>query len=377
MRENLYDFCNRTGQSILLEQWNVEQNLPLTPQDISYGSKKKVWWKCGKEHCWQAAVYTRTGAGAGCPVCAGKSVRAGENDLASLYPELAKQWDWGKNWPLRPEQVLPGSHRAVWWICESGHEWRTQIKLRTSGCDCPVCANRVVITEKNDLRTRFADIAAEWHPSKNGALTPQQVSAGAQRKVWWQCSKGHEWKASVYSRTNDQSGCPICAGKQVLPGFNDLETVAPLLAAEWDTEKNGALTPRTVLAVSKRKVWWRCALGHEYVAVVSMRIRDGTGCPYCAGKKVLPGFNDLATVEPLVAAQWHKEWNGALTPQIVTAGSHRKVWWQCAEGHVWQAAVYSRTGTRKCGCPICAGRGNRARQQRYQALLMQERNPQR
>ena len=96
---------------------------------------------------------------------------------------------------------------------------------------------------------------------------------------------------------------------------------------------------------------------------------SGSGCPYCAGRKVLPGFNDLATLEPKIAAQWHPTLNGGLTPDGVTVGCHRKVWWQCQEGHVWKAAIYSRAGPQKCGCPICAGRVSKKRLVRYQAAL--------
>ncbi|MFR8728608.1 MAG: zinc-ribbon domain-containing protein, partial [Dysosmobacter sp.] len=102
--------------------------------------------------------------------------------------------------------------------------------------------------------------------------------------------------------------------------------------------------------------WWHCEKNHSYQAVIATRTMRGSGCPYCANKRVLPGFNDLATAEPTVAAQWHPTLNGSLTPQMVTAGSRRKVWWQCACGHVWKAAIYPRAGKQRCGCPICAGR---------------------
>ena len=95
----------------------------------------------------------------------------------------------------------------------------------------------------------------------------------------------------------------------------------------------------------------------------------GSSCPYCAGRKVLPGFNDLATLVPEVARQWHPVLNGTLTPQMVTAGSHRKAWWECEQGHVWQSAIYSRTGSQKCGCPICAGTVKGRRLERYERLV--------
>lgn len=355
MRETLRDYCIRTERNLLLEEWDQPRNGALTPEAIPYGSKKKVWWTCERGHSWQAAVYVRTSNAANCPYCAGRLPWPGENDLASLHPDIAAQWHPTKNGDLTPDQVRPGSHKLVWWRCDSGHEWQAQVKTRVSGCGCPVCANRALQPGQNDLAAQFPDIAAQWHPTKNGALTPQDVVPGAHRKVWWQCEKGHEWQAMIFSRTYEGSACPVCAGRQVVAGENDLQTIFPAIAAQWHPTKNGQLTAQALSPYSNRRVWWRCDLGHDFQAMVSARTRNSSGCPYCAGKKVLVGFNDLATRQPLVAAQWHPTLNGALTPQMVTAGSRRKVWWQCDLGHVWRAVVHSRTGRKKCGCPVCAG----------------------
>lgn len=155
----------------------------------------------------------------------------------------------------------------------------------------------------------------------------------------------------------------------------DLHTLFPSIAAQWYREKNGPLTPETVSPYSNRRVWWRCDMGHPYQAVVAARTTHGSGCPYCANRKVLPGFNDLATTEPKVAAQWHPTLNGALTPEMVTAGSHRKVWWECPDGHIWKAVIYSRAGPQKTGCPVCAGRIQPARMERYQRMAETGRTP--
>ena len=124
------------------------------------------------------------------------------------------------------------------------------------------------------------------------------------------------------------------------------------------------MTPETVSPYSNRKAWWVCALDHRWQAAVSARA-GGSDCPYCAGRKVLAGFNDLATKDPTVAAEWDPTLNGGLTPQMVTAGSHKKVWWRCSENHVWKAVVYARTGAKHCGCPVCAGKVSRRNQVRY------------
>lgn len=204
LRESFQSYCERMELRALLEQWDTGRNLPLTPDNTSYGSKRKVWWRCEKGHNWQAAVHTRTGSGTGCPVCAGKVARAGENDLATLFPELARQWHPTRNGDLTPEQVVPGSHRMVWWVCEKGHQWRASIKSRVAGCGCPVCANREIHPAENDLASQHPMLAVQWHPTKNGSLTPEQIPPGTTRKVWWRCEKGHEWQASVASRV---SGC--------------------------------------------------------------------------------------------------------------------------------------------------------------------------
>jgi len=225
---------------------------------------------------------------------------------------------------------------------------------------------------KKKLLSEYPHMMAQWHPTKNGTLTPQSVVHGTSRKVWWQCEKGHEWEATILSRTCNGNSCPVCAGKVVIPGMNDLASAYPGIAAQWHPTKNGHLTPEMVTPFSNRRAWWICEKGHAYSTVIAHKAQSASDCPYCSNRKVLAGFNDLATVAPKVAAQWHPDLNGDLTPQMVTAGSHKKVWWQCAEGHVWKAVIYSRAGSQKCGCPICAGKVKESRQLRY-AEIMAER----
>ena len=280
---------------------------------------------------------------------------------------LLSEWDAERNLPLTPQSISYGSKRKVWWVCKKGHAWSAQVKSRVAGSGCPVCSNREIRPAENDLASRFPELAGQWHPSKNGTLTPDAVAPGTSRKVWWRCEKGHEWQASVASRVSG-CGCPVCSGRQVVAGENDLASSFPAIAAQWHPTKNRALTPQQVTPSSNRKVWWSCKEGHAYQAVVAIRTMRGDGCPYCAGRKVLPGFNDLSTLEPDIARQWHRTLNGTLTPKMVTIGSHRKVWWQCHYGHVWKAAVYSRAGPQKCGCPVCAGQANGRRLKQYAEL---------
>lgn len=354
MRETLTEYCLAHGREALLLQWDSSKNGPLTPDDVSYGSQKKIWWHCDQGHQWQSAPYARAEKQSGCPYCAGKSVVHGR-DLQSLYPELAAQWHPQKNGKALPSQYLPGSHTSVWWRCSHGHEWKAMIKSRVEGSGCPYCSGRAVLPGENDLQTVAPLLAKQWHPSKNGDLLPTQVMPGSARRVWWRCEEGHEWQAEIYSRTAGR-GCPVCTGRVIVPGENDLESYDPALARQWCRERNGTLTPDRVSVYSNRQVWWQCELGHQWKTAIATRTFSNNGCPYCGNRKLLTGFNDLKTLEPLVASQWHPTKNESLEPTQVMPGSAKRVWWQCSDGHEWKAVIYSRTQAQKCGCPVCAGK---------------------
>ena len=127
----------------LLAEWDWEKNTQdgISPDRISHGSTRKVWWKCSKGHGWQTSPNNR-GKGQGCPVCAGRKVLAGDNDLRTRFPAIAAEWS-SKNFGIRPEEVTSGSNKRVWWRCSvCGHEWQTSVANRTAGKGCPVCARK-------------------------------------------------------------------------------------------------------------------------------------------------------------------------------------------------------------------------------------------
>ena len=137
---------------------------------------------------------------------------------------LLKQWHPTKNVSLTPRDVTSGSRQKVWWLCEKGHEWQAAVYTRTGGSGCPYCAGKRAYPGENDLTSQYPDIAAQWHPTKNGSVTPDSVTTGTRRKVWWRCEKGHEWQAAVASRVNGM-GCPVYAGKVITLDENDLRTM--------------------------------------------------------------------------------------------------------------------------------------------------------
>ncbi len=208
---------------------------------------------------------------------------------------------------------------------------------------------------------QYVKLRMRWHPVLNNTLQPDSVAPGSHRKVWWQCEQGHSWQAAVFSVVINGCDCPYCAGKKAIPGETDLQTLFPEIAKQMDVERNGDLDPREIAPSAHEKIWWRCELGHSWQAAPFSRTREkSSGCPYCTGRKVLPGFNDLATLKPWLKKEWYQPLNGKLKPKDVTLGSNKKVWWQCAENHVWQAPIYARTKQNGTGCPVCAGRSKRS-----------------
>ena len=137
--------------------------------------------------------------------------------------------------------------------------------------------------KKNSLLSSNPKVAIEWNYEKNCKLKPENFTSHSNKKVWWRCNKGHEWQAVISSRFIG-SGCPFCSGKKAVKGYNDLQTVNPVLAKEWNYEKNDGITPTDVMPNSGKKVWWRCINGHEWDAVIGSR-NKGHGCPYCSGRR--------------------------------------------------------------------------------------------
>ncbi len=475
----------------IAKQWHPTKNGNLSPYDVTSKSDKKIWWICERGHEWETVIHNRSAHDKGCPYCAGQRVWIGYNDLATINPDLSKEWHPIKNTPLTPQDVTANSGEKVWWLCNRGHEWVASVDGRNRGNSCPYCSGRFPIVGETDLATTNPEIAAEWHPTKNGKLLPRMVALGTHRKVWWRCAKGHEWQAEIYSRK--KNGCPICSGEartsfpeqtilfyfqqvttahsrykinprteidvylpelqvgieydgvyfhkgqqsadreqrkqialaqagitlfrvkeadasdfpedsehiiyckpypnnaelseiickllyrvnelsgrmfiidvdvardrgkiyaQYVEGEkeNSLLVVNPMVAAQWHPYKNESLTPLMVTANSNKTVWWQCENNHEWQAVISSRNR-GNGCPYCGGWLPIRGENDLATVNPKLASQWHPTKNGELSPDMVSPKSNKKVWWRCELGHEWTAEIVNRSNG--SGCPYCSNR---------------------
>lgn len=185
-----------------------------------------------------------------------------------------------QKWQVNSRNGNCKQQKKVWWTCDKGHEWKAPVSNRNNGRGCPYCSGRFAIPGETDLATANPKLATEWHPTKNGALTPKTVAANSDKKVWWLGKCSHEWEARIGDRSRG-NGCPICAGKRVMHGYNDFASFNPELTAEWHPTKNGNLLPQNVTCYSNKKVWWVGKCGHEWEASIADR-SQGHGCPICA-----------------------------------------------------------------------------------------------
>lgn len=352
-----YNDLATTNPSIAAK-WHPTRNAPLTSSDVVAGSDKKVWWTCDQGHEYESSVYNKC-KNPKCPVCSKILLVSGVNDLRSTHAGLANQWHPVLNGELRPENVTSINSDLVWWKCPEGHEYQLQVKLKVKSQGCSVCSNARFMPGVNDLQSRFPEIAKRWHPTLNGGLTSRSISPMSKKKVWWTCSKDsrHQFLAEVQAMVFG-GGCSICSGHQVQAGINDLATLAPEQAHFWNSSKNGELKPTQISPQSSKKVWWICDFGHETFASPGSRTSKGVKCAVCSGKKVLAGFNDLATTHPEIAKKWHPSKNNKLNALDVNFGSGKKVWWQCQDDprHEYESRVYDQTSHLGNGCPICVGR---------------------
>jgi len=281
----------------LVSEWHPTKNGELKPEEFTYGSKKKVWWLCPKDHSYDSVIYSRTGKNkpSGCPQCSGRRVSE-DNNLLSLFPKVASEWNPTKNGELKPDEVSHGSHKKVWWLCPKGHPYDSIIKDRTRKDrpqGCPYCCGNKV-SKDNNLLSLFPKVASEWHPTKNGDLKPEDFAGRSNKKVWWLCPKGHSYDSVIYSRTGkNETGCPQCSGRRVSED-NNLLSLFPKVASEWHPTKNGELKPDEVSHGSHKKVWWLCPKGHPYDSIIKDRTGKGSSCPQCSNQSSSPELRILS-----------------------------------------------------------------------------------
>ena len=335
-----------------------------------------------------------------------------QNNPDKLY--LLEEWDYEENKKAgyTPQNTSYGSDLKYHWKCSKGHVWTDSLNHRIIGRNCPVCAGKKVLKDYNDLASQRPDIAAQWHPTKNGDLKPTDVTVGSRKKVWWQCPIcGNEWSAVINSRTNGNN-CPQCTlngssisemalyfylsqiYKDTVHRYKknnvELDIYIPSIntAIEYDSGyyhadklekenkkdqfcKNNNIRfirlrdKRLEKTINAEIVWFNDS-GYKYVNQGIKNLFDYLEIEYKFEINIDKDYekiinviiikekeNSIVNTHPEIATQWHPTKNGNLKPEKFTYGSNKLIWWLCPKGHIHQASIRNMV---KYGCPECSSR---------------------
>lgn len=186
---------------LLSKLWDDKKNGPAA--SVLQRSFRTAWWRCENGHSFQRSPRSMA-SDPSCPDC-----RRGPttNSIAKARPGLVPLWNPEKNGDRSPKTLDAAHAGSVWWRCPKGHDFQRAPLLMVKDPGCPACA----VAEKS-LGATNAAVAAEWHPRRNGELTPPQVDAEHLMNAWWVCPNGHEYQATVRSRARGNRRCPTCYG---------------------------------------------------------------------------------------------------------------------------------------------------------------------
>ncbi|MBR0428254.1 MAG: hypothetical protein IJK18_08675 [Clostridia bacterium] len=410
--EDFEKWCIRNNKNNLLHEWDYDNNQKM-PNQYTWCSGQKIAWKCSKNHTWKTTIAHRVTDNTGCPVCSNRVILKGYNDLGTLFPNIAKEWNFKKNEGLAPENVTIGSHRKVWWICEKGHEWQAAIYSRKHN-GCAVCSGKRLWKGENDLETYCKQnlekmyLLLEWNYKEN-IQSPSEVTAHCDKKVYWICNNGHKWSATISSRVDQENNCPRCNSqtsfpeqaifyyiKQAFPNSvnryifdkTELDIFIPdintgieydgfqfhEMRENEDIEKNKKCYDKGIRLIRIREEGLN--MFNDCKCIVRQNLDNDITLTKCIlelfeflGEKVKIDidrdknkillqykiFKENLSVEkayPELLLDWDKKLNNNLELKNFTRGSHYKATWKCHIcGYKWNAEIKSRISGN--GCKNC------------------------
>ena len=192
---------------------------------------------------------------------------------------------WHQVKGLRVDEIDLNAHTMVWMICDQFHVSKRKAARQRGIVDvCPICTNAVFVRGVNDFATTHPVQAACFVRPGISGLGPESASRIARATAIWRCDQGHEFGASfAHMATESRDHCSCADHLGLSRGHNDIASRNPILAAQWDAERNGCQAD-TVNVGSSKRYWWICPAGHRFAATPRQRMRcaaDSNGCRLC------------------------------------------------------------------------------------------------
>ena len=321
-------------------------NNPIPLNEVR-GIKAKFLWICPKhgEYEQQLGHMIRAlkNGTIGCPYCNGFKVRR-EDSAGAKAPELIKEWASSNESTLY--EYAPNSKYLATWCCpDCGTKWKAPIYERVQGYGkCPTCYGNKTFKE------RYPEL--EKYYAKDNTLPYEDAIVSDYTPRNWICEKGHEFTASFYKIHDQGFRCPYCENKKALKGYNDFEHLYPVLAQDYDEEKNGNKASEVV--VSYRNAYFKCKNGHSFVRPIIRHVELNGQCPICSGTVLKKGSNDLATIYPAVILFWDYEKNEK-RPDQVLATLDNSYHFVCSNGHHFKCTLRELVEN-DFHCPVCEGK---------------------
>lgn len=216
-----------------------------------------------------------------------------EKSIGNFNSKLVAEWDNEKNGRITPYMVSCGSKLKYYWICPiCKNSYIASPKDRKNGINCPYCSHRLVKEGLNDLETIYPQLLKRWDYAKNKSA-PSKIYAGGRTKYYWKCDEGHSYLSTIPNEVK-RKVCPVCSGKIVLSGYNDLLSQLPLIAEDWDYELNLFKPSEIHFNNQSEIIHWKCKkCGFKWTSTVK---QHGL-CPNCKKKHMKINVYMLPTME--------------------------------------------------------------------------------
>ncbi|QQN86685.1 zinc-ribbon domain-containing protein [Bacillus toyonensis] len=343
-------------------EWHPTRNDVDTPISVSQKSKSNRIFRCLKGHYFPSTVYNKHKNG--CPFCANKKIGF-DNCIAALYPQVAYEWDPIKNSRKTPLDVTRGNGGKAYFNCTNKHSTYPNIRTRTSGVSlgCTECSK--------EYRTSFIEQAVYFYvkkvfpDTKNKFMHSLLKETNSEIDVFTpKINLGIEVDGHYYHKEDRRNKSDADKNK-LLSKDKDLKFIRiKELPKKRDNQILGEITGNQNVFFEESDVTsinrmikeildfikGECSINKNELEIINKLNIDinRDEIHICDLFIKLKKSNNLKTLRPEVAKQWHPTRNGNLKPEYFHPFSNHKVWWKCSKGHFWNSSI-----GRKANCVFC------------------------